>query len=74
MGRTGLEAAEGGGRHERGGQRSTEDEKVYVGGVCVRVPEVLQGGGSRLGLASITSVMAKPGFLSWRRGVCPRLI
>ena len=50
--------AEGGGSHERGGQRSTEDEKAYVGRGCVGVPELLRGGGCQFGSAPTTFVTA----------------
>ena len=61
MGVTGTGTVEGGGRSERGRQRSTVDEKAYVGMGCVRVMELLQGGGCQLGLAPTTFVMEKWG-------------
>ena len=51
--------AEGGGRRKRGGQRSTEDEKAYISRGCVGVPDILRGGGCRLGSEPITFVMAE---------------
>ena len=56
-----LEWAEGGGRIERGRQRSMVDEKAYVGRGCVGVPEFLRGGGCRLGSAPTTFVTKKTG-------------
>ena len=61
--------AEGGGRRKRGGQRSTEVEKVYVGGGCVGVLELLRGGGFRLGLALNISNGINGGLESMLRGV-----
>ena len=59
MGRTGPGTVEGGGRSDWGRQRSTEDEKAYIGRGCFGVPEFLQGGGCLLGLTPTAFVTAE---------------